>query len=49
LLVLQISLGIANLVLHLPVVLAVAHNVGAALLLTQMVILNSRTTRKQRG
>ncbi len=49
LLVLQISLGVANLVLHLPVVLAVAHNVGAALLLTQMVILNSRTTGKLRG
>ncbi len=49
LLALQISLGIANLLLHLPVVLAVAHNVGAALLLTQMVILNSRTTAKSRG
>jgi cytochrome c oxidase assembly protein subunit 15 len=40
----QIALGIANLVLHLPLVLAVAHNLGAALLLVTLVILNSKIT-----
>lgn len=40
----QISLGIANLLLHLPLVLAVAHNLGAALLLITIVILNSKIT-----
>lgn len=40
----QISLGIANLVLHLPLVLAVAHNMGAALLLISVVVLNSKMT-----
>jgi cytochrome c oxidase assembly protein subunit 15 len=44
LLLVQIGLGIANLVLHLPLVLAVAHNLGAALLLITLVILNSRIT-----
>lgn len=43
-LLLQIALGIANLVLHLPLVLAVAHNLGAALLLISLVILNSKIT-----
>lgn len=41
----QISIGIANLVLHLPLVLAVAHNLGAALLMVVVVSLNSRITR----
>ena len=41
----QISLGIANLILHLPLVLAVAHNFTAALLLIILVILNSKITR----
>lgn len=41
---LQISLGIANLVLHLPLVLAVAHNLGAAMLVVILVILNSKIT-----
>ena len=41
----QISLGIANLVLHLPLVLAVAHNLGAALLLLTIVVLNSKMTK----
>lgn len=41
----QISLGIANLILHLPLVLAVAHNAGAALLVITLVTLNSRITR----
>lgn len=40
----QISLGIANLLLHLPLVLAVGHNVGAALLVVIVVLLNSTIT-----
>lgn len=44
LLVVQIILGVANLVLHLPLVLAVGHNMGAALLLTTVVVLNSKIT-----
>ena len=44
LLVSQIAIGIGNLVLHLPLVLAVAHNLGAALLLITIVILNSKIT-----
>lgn len=40
----QISLGIANLVLHLPLVLAVGHNLGAALLVVILVIFNSKIT-----
>jgi heme a synthase len=43
-LVLQVSLGIANLVLQLPLVLAVAHNLGAAILVILMVLLNSKIT-----
>ena len=44
LLLAQISLGVANLVLYLPLVLAVAHNLGAALLMVTVVILNSKIT-----
>lgn len=44
LLVAQIILGIANLLLHLPLALAVGHNMGAALLLITIVILNSKIT-----
>jgi len=40
----QISLGIANLVLHLPLVLAVAHNLGAAMLVIILVLMNSKIT-----
>ena len=40
----QLSLGVANLLLQLPLVLAVAHNLGAALLLITIVILNSKIT-----
>ena len=43
-LIVQISLGIANLILHLPLVLAVAHNFGAALLVIIVVLLNSKIT-----
>ena len=40
----QIILGIATLLLHLPLVLAVGHNMVAALLLTTIVVLNSQIT-----
>lgn len=40
----QISLGIANLILQLPLVLAVAHNLGAALLVIITVTINSKIT-----
>lgn len=43
----QIGLGIANLVLHLPLVLAVAHNLGAALLVVILVLINSTITGNQ--
>jgi heme a synthase len=43
-LVAQISLGVANLVLHLPLLLAVAHNLGAALLVVTLVLINSKIT-----
>lgn len=49
LLLVQIALGIANLLLHLPLVLAVAHNLGAALLLVTLVILNSQITDSRTG
>lgn len=41
-LITQIALGISNLVLHLPLVLAVAHNFTAALLVIIVVVLNSK-------
>lgn len=44
LLFVQIGLGIANLLLHLPLVLAVAHNLGAALLVMTVMVLNSKIT-----
>lgn len=44
LLIVQIGLGVANLVLLLPTVLAVAHNMVAALLLITVVVLNSKIT-----
>lgn len=40
----QVGLGIANLLLHLPLALAVAHNLGAALLLITVVVINSKIT-----
>lgn len=43
----QILIGIGNLILHLPLVLAVAHNLGAALLVTVTVIINSKITKKR--
>ena len=46
LLLLQVSLGIGNVLLSLPLGLAVAHNAGAALLLASMVWLNYRVSRR---
>ena len=40
LLLLQFSLGVANVALGLPLALAAAHNAGAALLLISLVVLN---------
>jgi cytochrome c oxidase assembly protein subunit 15 len=51
LLVLQVSLGAANVVLTLPLPVAVAHNAVAAALLVMMVMINfalSRTGRTSR-
>jgi cytochrome c oxidase assembly protein subunit 15 len=42
LLILQIGLGIANVLLSLPLPVAVAHNLGAALLLAALVVTNFR-------
>lgn len=49
LLVMQVSLGISNLILHLPLVLAVGHNMGAALLLITVVVINSKITELSKG
>jgi heme a synthase len=49
LLLVQISLGIGNLVLHLPLALAVGHNMGAALLLVTIVVVNSKITELSKG
>lgn len=46
-LVSQIGLGIANLLLHLPLVLAVLHNFTAGLLVVILVTLNSKITGKE--
>lgn len=45
-LALQIALGISNVLLSLPLPVAVAHNAGAALLLASMVWLNNRVHRR---
>jgi cytochrome c oxidase assembly protein subunit 15 len=44
----QISLGIGNVVFHLPLVLAVAHNAGGALLLLTLVLVNYRVRSSSR-
>lgn len=44
LLVVQVGLGIANVVLHLPLTLAAGHNMVAALLLITVVVINSKVT-----
>lgn len=46
LLALQVSLGISNVLLSLPLAVAVAHNAGAALLLASLVYLNYRVHRR---
>ena len=40
----QFVVGIANLLLHLPIALATIHNLGAALLVIILVVINSRLT-----
>jgi cytochrome c oxidase assembly protein subunit 15 len=45
-LALQVALGIGNVLMSLPLALAVAHNAGAALLLASMVLLNYRVRRR---
>lgn len=45
-LALQVTLGISNVLLSLPLALAVAHNAGAALLLSSLVMLNHRVRRR---
>ncbi len=47
-LTLQISLGVGNVLLSLPLPLAVAHNLGAALLLTFTLAVNLRLHRQRR-
>jgi cytochrome c oxidase assembly protein subunit 15 len=46
LLLLQVSLGISNIVFSLPLAVAVAHNSGAELLLASLVVLNYRVRRR---
>ena len=46
LLALQVSLGIGSVLLSLPLALAMAHNAGAALLLSGLVLLNHRVRRR---
>lgn len=46
LLVVQVTLGISNVLFSLPLGLAVAHNAGAALLLSSLVILNYQVRRR---
>lgn len=41
-LALQIGLGVSNVLLHLPLAVAVAHNAGGILLLLSMVLVNYR-------
>jgi len=46
LLALQVTLGISNVMLNLPLAVAVAHNSGASLLLACLVLLNFRVRRR---
>lgn len=45
LLLVQVSLGISNVLFSLPLAVAVAHNATAALLLAVLVVINSKTAR----
>lgn len=47
-LITQVLIGVGNLLMHLPLVLAVAHNFTAAVLLVLIVVLNSKITRRLR-
>ena len=38
----QVSLGVSNVLLHLPLAVAVAHNAGGAALLLVLVLINYR-------
>lgn len=44
LIIIQFIVGIANLILYLPIALATIHNLGAALLVIILVVINSRLT-----
>lgn len=44
---LQVILGVGNLVMHLPIVLAVSHNAVAAIMLVILVVINSKVTEKR--
>ncbi|EDQ02396.1 COX15/CtaA family protein [Shewanella benthica] len=46
LVILQVALGISNVVLHLPLGIAVSHNAGAAILLLTLVFINYALWRK---
>jgi cytochrome c oxidase assembly protein subunit 15 len=46
LLVLQVSLGVSNVLFSLPLAVAVAHNAGAELLLASLVWLNFKVRRR---
>ena len=43
--ILQFIIGVANLLFYLPIALATMHNLGAALLVIILVIINSRITQ----
>lgn len=47
LLLLQVGLGISNVLFGLPLPVAVAHNAGAALLLTTLMVINSKLWKKE--
>ncbi len=49
LLLLQVTLGISNVVFSLPLPVAVAHNTGAALLLATLIVINSKLWNKDGG
>jgi cytochrome c oxidase assembly protein subunit 15 len=47
LLLLQVGLGVSNVVWSLPLAIAVAHNAGAALLLATLMVINSKLWKKE--
>jgi len=47
LLLVQVGLGVSNVVMHLPLPIAVAHNAVAALLLLSLVYVNFLLWRRQ--